>query len=676
MMPRTVAVRVSVCVAAAVVTLWSCDSPTAPAQARVDLTASIDNQEMSIADDHASVSCVVKMVARITGTARAHWQDGTIAFFIGPTGSHPVDTARFTVNDLAVMFGSADFHGDGDGALTGRFQIGGPVTFGMRIQLRYRVESSSTAESVSADVDCGPRGGAEPPDISTLKATPANGVVNLGDSIAISYMVQNKVGVARTSVTVPRTACSGAYSWHVDEGMAVSVNRTVYVPIARDCALGGHITSAQIVAYDIGLMRSASTLTFDAVIADTSKPKLSINFGTGRFFVGDTLRLGQTWATDNGTITNSLWEIVGTTQSHSGAGVVDLTVPITDQTIPGFQLRVLAQDAAGNSAEAISAPGAMRVYPNQDVTARTASLYGMYYDMVVDDNGLVYLATGDAQVAIFSVASMTVVGSVGMPTRVYSVDVTPSGDSLFVPVGKNLGIVDLRSDTRIWSLRPITAIEPLQTQKAVSVRLTSNGHALLNVADTVSGVASPIDMDLATWQSRRIQLPSELYGYRFVARSGDRARFLMSGIAFQNAIEGDGYATYDAATGATGPVMQRRIPSSRTISVNETGSRFAVGLDAYDAALTHISTAPRVFDDATIIAPDGATLWQTDTLGHFVRTNAADGTIIDRITDGVDRRRQLTAEMRRLFTRDGKSLIVLTTSTSGDQSTISVTPVP
>ena len=637
---------------AAVVAAVACGDSTGPGGSvtialRADLTAParIDTSASSL----PSISCTIHLVATPSGRGSATWVTGTAEYFAGRDRTSPVHTETLSADDIASLFDTPTISAGTPAEAT--FDVAASIPFSIRLSLHYRAGESSDRIATTT-VGCGPVPSGAGPTISSLVVTPSSGVIEIGDSLKIVYTAATPAGLWHTTVRVP-LPCDD-FVGEFNEGGATSKTRTVYVRLPTICPLGARITSVEVSTIDAGLAVTKRNTTIDLQIADLTPPKILLQSLTGDVFVGDTIRYNW-WVSDNGNLRKLLWEVLGTSARDSMLApfvTLQVAIPVRAEWAPSFQLRLYAEDAAGHGAEIVSPPGGMRVHQTVDRSIQRIPLPDSYWDFVIDEKrGLVYLVSAyHPLITVASLWAMQAVGTVTLPQIGTSFDLSPSGDSLLVTLtnGRNLAIVDLTRSERPVTQRELSILNANAIETATHVRTTANGHAIVNTSSVSAqpGVAPMVDVDLTTWEAKRLLLGTTLSPLTMLERSGN-GRVLLVATPLEN---GRTFREYDVTTGILGPARFFGMPIGRA-SLDASGQRLAVGYEVFDATFTRISQSPRLTGDFTILTPDGETLWQGGPVNPFVRTRVADGTVIDRspgINPGPPR-----------FTRDGAKLLML-----------------
>jgi hypothetical protein len=640
----------------ALAVLHACRDGTAPdAGVQIALHADVGNPTIDTSTNvAASIACSVRLTATPSGSGSASWLGGTIEFFAGRDRSHPLASDELAAADVSQLFDGAPINGGT--TVVGSFDISAGIPFSAHLTLRYRSSKNAADRAASVDIACGAVPSGAGPTISSLTVTPVSGNLDIGDSLKVSYSATSPGGLWHATLLVPLPC--GDFSEQFNDGGRTVVDRTVYVRLPSLCPLGQHITSAQLTVSDAGLLTAARAAAFDLTISDTRPPKISLDSLSGDFFVGDTIHYDW-WVTDNGFIRTIGWEIPGTSTGESmdasrTTGSLRVSVPLKPEWAPSFQLRLFAEDAAGNRSEMTSPPGGMRLHPTVQRTINSLALADQYGDFVLDERrGIAYLLGAySPKIAVISLSPLGIIGSVTLPQIGTSFDLTSSGDTLLVTLNqsRSLAIVDLTKPERPVSQREISILNAAVGEQAVIVRTTATGHAIVNTWVGEYQAAAPfVDLDPATWDAKRLDFGGRTDAPIVLAeRSGDRRVFVL-----RNTLVGAPmtFTRYDATTGIVGASHTVLSPPIGALSLDYTGQHVAIGYDVYDASFNRISHSPRLTGDFTIISSDGSTLWQSGLASPFVRTRVADGAVLDR-SSGTDLGRTR-------FNSDGSMLITL-----------------
>jgi hypothetical protein len=262
------------------------------------------------------------------------------------------------------------------------------------------------------------------------------------------------------------------------------------------------------------------------------------------------------------------------------------------------------------------------------------SVAGDITDVAFDmKRGVMYLLQSNADdIAIVSLGSGTVVGTIALPDYAPAFDLTPGGDSI-IAVLKNsqeLGVVDLTQASPTVATVPLTDLD--STYLLLDIKVASTGLALISVQHfVVGGVTRLYSYSLSSGTlSARLDAPE--VGYNFggvLARSADSKVIIVNGGA-------GAFLRYDAGTDAFGLPQSARIPYVHP-AVDATGAHVAISGDLYDASLQFARSARVALngEGPAAISPDGQThfmaLEPAYTERGIVRSRVSDGSIIDHI---------------------------------------------
>lgn len=598
-----------------------------------------ETPDIVIADSLPSISCGFSLQADVRGGGTAFWKDLEIEFYAGKVQQDLLGTVTVRGRDVAAAWGSDTLRGLS--TLRSDWVLTSGLPFNARLIFGYG--TTEVTKDDTASVSCLPplRPG-PPPTITALSLARADSL-EPGDTLVVTYSAASEVGLWVTAVLL--TGPCDTVQWFAD-WPRTSVTRTVRLPIPEDCALGVPMSVAA-VALDALVQDAGASLANRPILADRTPPTiwgmLSPPSGgwldgasrfAGDYFVGDSLWV-ILWARDNYGLSTVGWEVApaGFREFRSVSGRE--AFPTIKQAVPpawavgAVQLRFFARDAAGLTSDtAVSPAGAIHIYPDLDLLARTLPVDGDINDLVIDwSQGVLYLLqSNQRRIAAVSLATLTVTGTLGLPGYPTSVDLTPGGDSLVValPGLRALGITNLRANPPVTSLVPVAGLDTTVDQRPLVARVAANGKALVMLTGSTAAAFTLNEVDLWTGAQRRRTDAGTggVIGGGAMERTTNRRFIILN--------ETDALQRYDAATDAFGPPVG--VTTGGNLSVDQAGEHVALGLDVYDADFHPIGRMHSVLsgEPSVALSPDGTILYQA--ARGVIRARVADGEVVDRLT--------------------------------------------
>jgi hypothetical protein len=589
-----------------------------------------------------NIRCGIALTAVGSGVGKATWEHLTLLFYAGRDRSAPIDSSIVEAATVAQFWDNAEI--DAGETLETQLSISAGVPFAATLVFHYRVMEDDTPKSVQASFTCGavipPTGPL--PSIPVLTVQPSSGVVEYGQPLTITFTAESPSGLVDTELVL-----SGACVFEVinAERLATTVTRTITVPLPSGCRTDRPLVIT-VSAFDGALEQVTRSISVPLTRTDTTPPTLSPLFflptggnsfvPAGEYFVGDSIHM-IVGAFDAHGLTHLMWEVLpaGIRDSiplaQAGGGTVKIPIPASWGE-GGIELRFQVRDLAGLTSRVVSSqPGAVRVHPTVVRPARSADLVGDVNDLVFDPRrGVAYLMQRfERRVAVFSLATMTVVRTIDVPTIATDIEMSLGGDSLVLalPQSKALGIVDLRAAVPSVSLLPLTVLDESIQQVPRLVRVASTGRAFVSLEGSAGRGFQLAEVDFTTGV-QRLRLDAGdggRIGAAGLERSGNRRVLVMNG--------GPGeFQRYDAVADQFGP-RRSAIPFSTRARLDATGARALIGLDVYDEALTKLVTvgATVVFGiPPATLSPGGEYVYMALWNHGIVRSRVSDGAVVDR----------------------------------------------
>jgi hypothetical protein len=654
---------------AAALALTACkgDGPTAPQELRVAITlASLEGPTISETINGPVISCNFDFAAVADGAGTAMWSSATYFFYLGTDRTAPVDSSVIAAAD-AGQFWDRPTIGAGE-TQHARLTASAGVPFSGDLVFRYQPSGGGAARSATASFTCSPPipTGAPSPAITSLTVTPPSGNLPAGAPITITYSATAPAGLWQTLVRVTGPC---VVQQLFSERMQTSASHSLSIKLPAGCQLGVPIT-VTVGAMDAAVHTSYRELPLPLTLADMEAPILSAIFFTmpygvgqatpsGDYYAGDSLPV-MISAVDNHSLAYVVWEVLpyGVRDSVAvGKAGFQAIVPVRlheDWSGP-IQLKLFARDAVGLTSAVITTPmDSIRMHPTVRRPTRVATISGQAQEIAIDDRrGVIYLALGQKELAVFSLSTMKVTAMLPLPGVPSDLDLTAGGDSLVIAMNgqPSLGVVDLRQPALALSSLPLAGLDASLAQVPGSVRVLWNGHAFVGLRGNQSSAWALIDVDLATgvWRTRSDAAVNGVIGGVQMERSLDASVIVVSAgsVACMR--------RYVVATDTFSGCVRPRVLDWRPV-VDGTGQRFALGSDVYDASMRLLpKNGPDLLGNGiiwTALSADGQSLFELFRYG-IIRRNAADSRILDKTPNPVSE--NLPAHL----SRDGNTLVVL-----------------
>lgn len=493
----------------AVVILSGCGDATGPDTTTVAVEIlSVSGPDISQSGpSETNISCGVAFSAHATGAGSATWVDALVLVFAGPDRSTAVDTIQIAAPDLQAAWGAADIEAGQD--QTSAWTLTANVPFGLKFIFRYRNQVRAV-RTTSASFTCGPDipPGSAPPTLKNVSVQPGSGEVESGDTLLVSYTAESAVGLWETQVVVSG-ACDAQFSF--PERFATSATRTVPIYVPAGCQLGSLI-AVKVRAMDIGLRSVEAALNPGLTFVDRTPPEVGVWFGNGGspeldnfYFAGDTI-LASIGAGDNNAMSAAFWQASpagwrDSIRSSEQSLAYQTIIPIRDDWVGPFQLKVYARDAAGLFSDTlVKSPKGGRIYPTvlrpTRFTPPIIYIHAMALDarrnkawvLVQDPNPSVPRVYG------VDLRTMAMTDTIRLTSGGWDLDMTAGGDSLIVLESYGFAVIDLgtRTETRF----PIRSVDSTIGQYPQAVRVAGNGKIFVVAAGQTAQANTLIEIDL------------------------------------------------------------------------------------------------------------------------------------------------------------------------------------
>ena len=645
----------------------SCNDTTAPRPSvTVAITSLVGPTYAADSAGQPFIQCEVDLSARNGSTQSAGWLDATFSFYAPPDAKAPFAVDTIPAATIRSSWGAdsiARIHDQ-----TAAWILTATIPFSLKMRFSYGMSGGPVASS-EVLVSCAPPLPSGPPPTITLQDQ-VDTAPEPGDTLHLNYVATSSVGLWQSLIHVTGP-CELRVSF--PERAEHTVTRDVAVPLPATCGLGVPVSVTASV-FDARLQETFASVTLP-VLVDHRPPRLTVGVSTpynvaarlpnfaGYLFTGDTLTFSVT-AIDNRAIHGVYWELLPAGLRDSILGSDSglsryVNVPIPAGWSGGIQLRLVAKDALGNVSDTLaSRPGAIQVGPTVSPPATVTHIPGGIAALAFDTKrGLIYLLQG-SKIAIFSPASLSILGTIALPDSAVALDLSPSGDSIVTALANSraLGIVDLTQGSPTLKTVPLMTLD--SSYRLLDMRVASTGRALITAIRVDSSWTRLFSYELATGTLRR-RLDAADPGYSANARlerSIDGRVIIVNGsyAAFER---------YDANSDSFEPAQTARIQDAR-LSLDSTAAHVAVYGDLYDASLQYVRTVGPALSQygPDAISPDGLThyldlVWQSGNYG-IGRSRVSDGSMIDHIAQRI-----LIDFLR--VSPDGSTLVVVGSDVSG-----------
>jgi hypothetical protein len=387
------------------------------------------------------------------------------------------------------------------------------------------------------------------------------------------------------------------------------------------------------------------------VVADPPMPAIMMNAGTasGVMFVGGTTDTMYVTATDNHDLAWIGWRLgapanIGDSISPGGlSATLRLPMSITSALIGTTSpLTLFVRDADSNETD--QSYGVTQVAQYVDHPAKSTSLDTRVTDVAFDaKRGVAYLAEPDSErIAVLSLGSMTWQSPIAVAGRVFSIDITPGGDSLLAALDttNTIAIVNLASGRLVTTLVMPPAVEtgasPMVDSLVWRVRVAQDDRALITLHSQIDNSSALEELNLLTDSIHLIVPPNvpPAGSSPTGVRSGDGSHVLLPNIAATpgSTVYSAGTHTY-AFNAATWTAFNDPNDASLT-SAADAPYTYLVSHNAYDATVTTYGVVGLGYDSywGATMAPSGTDAYIAESLcnppaGSLACTDTAAGVI-------------------------------------------------
>lgn len=627
---RLIAAVVSVATLAA---LASCGDSTGPERVfavSVTFESAILPTYFEI-DSVPLIQCDVRMRAVAQGPGAATWGDGKFYFFEGLDRVTPTDSTVIPADVVQQSWGASSI--ESPDTIHSQWRVTAPIPFGVSFVYSY-IKDADVKQTAPVPFTCGPSipPGTVPPAFTASQATPANGDIESGDTLIVSYNVASPVGIWETEVDVTG-ACN--LTRRFAEDLVMTATHVLPFVLPPDCLLGGKLSGVIRAMDAAGQITTAPVATF--AIVDRTPPTITATLSAnpspfGAFVLGgDSMRL-SIGATDNHALSAAFWDFepFGTRDSTlqagaSFAGLVGIVLP--DSSAQKIQVRAWSRDAAGLTSDTIVArPDSIRVIPARSHAVRSSSVIPPIGAMAVaESRGMLYaIVANPPEILGISLQSLAVTDTIPLPVAAGDIDVTTSGDSLVVtlPTNRAVGVIDLLVSPRTIGVLPLSSVGGGYPRR---LRAIAGGRVFLT---SDNSVLTELDLQTGADRVRTDAGANGSVSFAYLERSLDHAVLVVDGVvssAYQ-------LQRYDGGTDSFGALRTHgSFPTQPR--VDRTGSAIALHNTVYDAALginRVCETPPGDFPVA--LSPDGSVLY-TALLG-ILEANITTGELLERMRVG------------------------------------------
>ena len=505
---RALAAAVTALLAAAITSCSSATAPT-PSTLSVALTSSSAPAYSTDAQGRQLVACDATFLARNTGTDTERWIDAVFEFFTPNDTVTPIARQIVPTTDVQQAWGSQYI--GANAVESSSWHLTASVPFSVRthfyVSLPTQGEDSSTVQ-----LNCEPpRTSGPPPTITAFKIS-SDTAREPGDTLHLVYTATSPVGLWESTIQFTGP-CS--FIRRFPENRTTSSVHTVDFPLPAACALGtpGTLTA---IAVDLANQTTTDSFTLPALV-DDRPPRIRVGIsaeGVGAAadsfswyaFVGDTVAVNAT-VDDNHLIHAIYWAVDPVDYRDSvlvGSPTADpwtQLIPIPASWVGSVSMWGYATDESGNVSDTVAtAAGALEVDSTVALAPPTEVIPGGAIDAAFDvKRGVLYvLQSNPDDIAVFSLATHTVLQTLPLPDYVPAFDLTQSGDSIVLVLQNNLelGIVDLTASTLALNTVALPGID--STQELLNVKVASTGMALITTYYPPTNLGRIYGYDLTT----------------------------------------------------------------------------------------------------------------------------------------------------------------------------------
>lgn len=622
-------------------------------------------------DGFATVECRLALEASTTASVRATWTSFIISRFGGPGFATLEFRDTMLVAERGLVAGSRGWvrAGRPDTLFFGQFRS---LPSALEVQLGYRAGGDPTERFTPPHrVTCGPGvpAGTPEPTITYLGWVGEDSLFTVGDSVGLRYRVSDGAAIWQT-----RAQVSGPFSVSSRraEVGAAAVERTQWFRVERGFVSGAPL-ALRIEATDVlGRIVTLDTVTAAAVLDTVAPVIVSSSVDAARWATGVPQEF-SVLVRENNAPAWLIWEFDGEFSVRDSLPVgnpngefpepFQITAP-AEWGGKAARLRVWIRDRAGLlSAPASSAPLAYNFYESTPASTLAFAVLPLQ-NGGSDVADVIYDRTRDrlysanpvlGRLTVADAATGAIVSQLELPPIPGSLDLSRSGDSLFVTQSTEwkVAVVDLNSLTHIGDIEidladSIRAEEPGNPPLPNGLRVAANGKLFVMLHRTTLGGHRILDVDAATGAS---VVRTDAGG--FSGGIGQWWRRTASGQGAELLYFGDVgcprfYASSLDAFGACGPAALGELEASQ-LSVDSASGRLLIAGRLYDAQLAALGQLPETTVGALLPG------------GEFAVVAWGNGIAKMRLSDGrVLRHLSLsfgTTPGRILFTADGDALV-------------------
>lgn len=583
-----------------------------------------------VMDGRVSASCSVTLQATRSTRRSISWMDMRLIYFADPGLSQPFDTVLVSGDSLAGRWNGPLTVGE---EVTSDWTFIAPRPFYLKVVIRYL---SGGAQETVPDLTfpCLPAGPATAaaPTISNLVVLPGD-TLDPGDLISVGYTLTAPGGSWQESIEL-----SGGCDTLVNVAapLETSVTRVVQIPIPDFCALGT-VFSVSVRATDALQQPTAGAAAAHPIYLDRIAPTITTAAPVrGEFSVGldftTTVTLGDNvgvrrlvYFVEPYGFRDSVNLFPGTTSIP-----YQLKVAAQAQWSGPVTLKVIARDSSGRTSDTLrSVADSLRIFPVVNRPVVSKAINGAIRKAIFDPRrDRIYLLHWNgpfgtpARVSVRSTTTFDEIASYPVQDDVYSMDITPSGDSLLVVSGTDasLGVIDLTASA------PVNAVIPIDFPDLIRGFLWS----IVAGADGKAYIQSfcIAEINLPNLSLRRMPFGAGDFG-----RSGDGRIISVRTYSSPGNVAVVGlFQSGDTTLLAnTFPPFTGYFP----ISFSGDGSRISLGLRIYNANLgleqVLFAAGSSLPKEDMQLTPDGSTLVYLDqNQGGLLRKSLATGWVIDR----------------------------------------------
>jgi hypothetical protein len=558
-------------------------------------------------DGLVSITCHKSIELRATGDGKAVWTSVRLRRYTGLDRTLPVSDFDHTVAVYPHFFrrGYAQ-RGKPDTLIVGRTEY---QPFRLEAEVSYVIDGQTTVRTLEPFVVvCGPEiDSSTPPPVTDLVAvTGSDLVVETGDTVLVQYTVSgaSPIWTSQVKVTGPFTATQ-----KFREDLAVSTARTAKFVVPRH-ALAGTAVTVELTAVDAaGRVVTASEVSA-LVVADTTPPTIIFsNVSAAQTPTLIPLQF-EVHITENNDPEWLVWELDGEITLRDSLQIFDANAQFEEEftiTAPdawgglGGRLRVFVRDKFGNASDTVSsAAGGYSWFRNIPAEILGSGPGGGGNDVVYDAvrNRIYATHTSTGKVTAVDALTGSVLATLDVPPIPGSLDISPSGDSLFVTqsVDWAISVIDLNTLALLTPIE-IDLEDSLKADGSENppypngLRVTANGKLFVMLHLPTSSGHRVIEVDASTGAGTvRTDAGGMSVGVsEWWKRSGvsaDRERLVL--------LDPGCPRVYRSSLDSFGPCavgFPAELEAAQ-VSVDDVSGRVLVGARVFDANLNAVSTLP------------------------------------------------------------------------------------